>query len=181
MLFAQLIADAFVGVILLLQTCRNTLAVLAEDLLFALFALSQDDWPQVAEPCLAFLKTSKDASIKTSNGADGGLAHADAAAGSAAMLRSAVLRLFKELPDALWRGEAAGKLHARTLAPALQVGPLSCIHYLLQLKRNTTVQKKVLNKRFATTCLHPFFTAYSPFLTSRNALAVLPENKPEEL
>ena len=112
----------------LLKRCKDTLAASSEMLLEILYTLAQDEWPQVAAPCLTFLSLSlaSTSSRDAQSAAVGGLSN-DAAA-------AVITRLFKGLLGSLQASEEAGVLHARRLTTALQVccaatWQLSCLHH----------------------------------------------------
>ena len=50
------------GVVSLLQDCGAALAPSVRLLLRILFTLAQDGWPQVAQPCMAYLRSANPAS-----------------------------------------------------------------------------------------------------------------------
>ncbi len=129
------------GVVLLLQECAVTLAASQKALLSILFTLAQDEWPAVAQPCMAFLRSSPEASTsgQDQDGAKcAALRHAAPALLGAELVSGLCMDLLLGLGSSLQHGEQQGALHAQRLSTALQVDYIiasaACTHGLELLK-----------------------------------------------
>ena len=115
------------GVVRLLQECAMTLAASQKLLLSILFTLAQDDWPEVAQPCMAYLRSSPEASTSESEQAGKSsktYRHPGPQVLGSEVASGLCMELFSGLAPSLQQGEQQGALHARRLTTALQVGCL---------------------------------------------------------
>ena len=112
------------GVVRLLQECAVTLAASQTLLLNILFTLAQDNWPEVAQPCMAYLRSSPKASTSGSAEAaeqSGPHRHPAPQVLGSKVVSHLCMELVVGLGPSLQQGEQQGALHARRLTTALQV------------------------------------------------------------
>lgn len=128
----------------LIKECSVSLAGSQKQLLEILFALAQDDWPDVQRPCIAFLRSSDQPSTSTAS------ARAPQAPAppqfpakflhAPSVVPELCMELVNSLHSSLQRGEQEGTFHGHQLCTALQVGrrPSKCLSWFkIHLKRQS--------------------------------------------
>ena len=96
-----------------------TLAASQKMLLSILLTLAQDEWPEVAQPCTAYLRSASEASTSEPSQANGKAAAPQVL--DPEVVSCLCMELLSGLHPSLQRGEQQGALHAQRLATSLQV------------------------------------------------------------
>lgn len=99
----MLVSIQTAGTVALLKQCSRSLAACSSELLHVVLTLAQDEWEEVAQPCITFLAASP------------------GKAGSPSVAGRLASKSLVQLPEALGRGADDGRLHAQSTASALQV------------------------------------------------------------
>ena len=113
------------GVVRLLEECGGTLAASQKALLNILFTLAQDGWPEVAQPCMAYLRSSLEACTSSTDTAEQNskpYRHPAPQMLGSQLVSGLCMELLSGLGPSLQQGEQQGALHAQRLSTALQVG-----------------------------------------------------------